>query len=46
MSGKGVFIWNNGNKYTGDFLNDKRNGFGIFEWVDGRKYFGGWSNGK
>lgn len=46
MDGRGVFIWDDGRKYTGDYKEDKKEGYGVFEWADGRKYKGFWSNGK
>lgn len=38
MHGKGVFVWPDGRKYEGDYLNDKKHGFGIFQFKDGRLY--------
>ena len=35
-----MFMWPNGNKYTGQFINDKHDGFGIYEWPDGKVYEG------
>ena len=48
MNGIGELKWNNeGRKYIGYFLNDKRNGFGMFLWEKPLKIFiGFWSNGK
>jgi len=40
MNGYGVFSWSNGNKYEGEFVNDKKNGKGKFTWPDGRIYDG------
>jgi len=46
MHGRGVLEWKDGKKYTGEFINDKREGQGTFIWADGREYKGGWKNGK
>ena len=46
MEGHGVFTWQDGRKYVGDYRNDKKCGQGTFEWPDGRKYIGAWENGK
>ena len=46
MEGYGVFTWNDGRIYKGNYLNDKKEGFGDFYWPDGRCYKGNWKNGK
>lgn len=46
MQGNGEFTWNDGRKYVGGYIDDKKHGYGVFEWPDGRKYQGGWVNGK
>ena len=43
--GKGSLFLNNGDKYEGEFNNDKFNGFGTYFWKDGTKYNGYWKNG-
>ena len=30
MEGKGVFTWLDGRRYTGEYLNDKKDGYGVF----------------
>lgn len=40
MDGKGEFIWPDGRRYVGNYVEDKKHGFGEFEWPDGRKYKG------
>lgn len=40
MNGEGTFEWQDGRKYKGNYLNDKKHGYGEFEWSDGRKYKG------
>jgi len=46
MNGKGTFIWANGNKYIGDYKEDKKEGYGVFSYSDGKTYKGAWHNGK
>jgi hypothetical protein len=36
MHGKGEFVWEDGRKYIGNYLNDLKSGYGKFEWGDGR----------
>ena len=38
--GKGKWTMINGDKYEGDYLNDKKNGNGIYLWKSGDKYVG------
>ena len=42
----GTYTWANGNKYVGEWQNNKRNGQGINTWADGEKYVGEWQNDK
>jgi C-terminal processing protease CtpA/Prc len=42
--GQGVYYWNNGNKYDGQWENNYRNGQGTYTWVSGAKYVGNWEN--
>ena len=44
-NGKGKLIWSN-NKYYGDWVNGRRNGFGIMNYSDGSKYEGEWINNR
>ena len=46
MHGRGIFRWNDGRTYEGDFVNDRKEGQGVLVWKDGRKYDGQWKNGK
>ena len=46
MNGEGIFIFLDGRKYEGLYVNDKKEGHGVFTWPDGRKYDGNWKNGK
>ena len=47
MHGYGEFLWPDGKKYCGNYLNDKKDGFGAYLWklnpLDA--YFGFWENG-
>jgi hypothetical protein len=38
MNGKGTYYFVNGNKYTGDWINNHRTGQGIFIWSNGDRY--------
>jgi hypothetical protein len=42
----GTFLHSNGEKYIGEFKDDKRNGQGTFTWPDGEKYIGEWKDDK
>ena len=46
MEGIGVYTWNDGRKYEGEYKDDKKHGYGIYLWADNRKYMGNWSKGK
>lgn len=46
MHGYGVYSWQDGRKYEGQYLKDKKHGYGVYMWADGRKYEGYWMNGK
>lgn len=46
MDGIGVYTWQDGRKYEGEYKDDKKHGFGIYVWSDGRIYRGNWSRGK
>lgn len=46
MHGVGTFRWPDGQKFTGEYVNDKKQGYGEFKWLDGRTYKGEWKNGK
>ena len=45
VNGKGTFIWPNGDKYNGNWKNQKPHGLGTFIWVNGTKYIGDWEFG-
>lgn len=46
MDGIGVYTWQDGRRYEGEYKDDKKHGFGIYTWSDGRMYSGYWSKGK
>jgi len=45
LSGNGVLI-QSGNKYEGEFQNNKKNGIGFMQYQNGDIYFGLWKNDK
>lgn len=46
MHGTGVFTWQDGRRYEGEYRNDLKDGFGIYTDSDGKVYEGGWEAGK
>jgi hypothetical protein len=44
MSGKGVYKFANGDMYTGNFTNGKKNGVGKYNYANGDIYEGEWKN--
>lgn len=46
VNGKGVSIRPTGNKYEGEFKNEKMDGKGTYYWTTGQKYEGEFKNGK
>ena len=46
MHGRGVYTWQDGRRYEGDYVHDKKHGYGSYTWADGRKYEGEWAFGK
>lgn len=46
MHGKGKFLWANGNRYEGEYKEDKKDGAGVFYFADGKVYKGSWHLGK
>lgn len=51
MHGRGTKFWGiaeedqyTNNKYTGEWVNDQKEGFGKYEWADGSYYEGYWKN--
>lgn len=43
---EGTLTANNGNKYNGEFRDNKMNGQGTFTWPNGTQYMGNFSDGK
>ena len=46
MSGKGIAMYANGDKYEGYFLNGKREGKGVMTFQDGKVIDTIWKDGK
>ena len=46
MHGFGIYIYNDGVMYLGQYLDDKKTGYGLYKWTDSRKYEGWWYGGK
>jgi len=42
--GKGTYLFENGEKYDGNFKNRKYNGYGEINFANGQKYVGEWKN--
>ena len=42
----GLFKYDNGDKYIGEWQNNKSHGQGTYTWADGDKYIGEWQNDK
>jgi|GEM_PF-416126 hypothetical protein len=45
-NGYGVYTFDSGEKYVGDWINGKRNGNGINTWANGEQFDGGWKEDK
>lgn len=43
---QGTFLWPDGEKYVGEFRDDKRSGQGAFTWATGEKYVGEFKDNK
>ena len=46
MHGYGIYLYSDGNRYDGRYVEDKKDGYGIYYWIDGRVYEGWWCHGK
>ena len=46
MEGKGIYYYKSGNRYEGEWKNDKREGKGIYYFNDGDRYEGEFKNHK
>lgn len=40
MDGRGIYTWEDGNIYEGNWRENKMSGFGVFRWPDGKEYKG------
>ena len=45
FKGKGIYYYNNGSKYEGDWIDNKKCGHGRIDFVDGAWYEGNFRNG-
>lgn len=43
--GHGIFSWESGNVYKGNYKEDERDGYGEMYWTDGSQYKGDWKKG-
>ena len=43
--GYGVFEWESGNRYEGNYFEDERHGYGVMRWMDESVYMGMWVEG-
>lgn len=41
---QGIYEWNSGSKYVGDWSNNLMNGKGVYYWPDGGSFIGEWQN--
>lgn len=41
MHGVGVYRWQNGDSYQGDWFNDRFQGFGVYHWAVSNETYGG-----
>jgi len=44
--GSGTFIWDNGDRYEGNWRNNQKHGYGIMRWKSGDVYQGNWVDDK
>ena len=42
----GMYVWDDGNKYVGEWKDDKRDGQGTYTYANGDKYVGEFKDGK
>jgi hypothetical protein len=45
MNGIGIFFWNDGRSYKGEYKDDKKNSFGIYLGNESKRYDGYWEDG-
>lgn len=46
MSGFGIYIFSNGEKFVGNLKNGEKNGEGSYYYLNGNVYEGNWANDK
>lgn len=46
MHGRGVYVFPNGNRYEGEWVNDMKAGYGVLYYVNGERYEGYWRDDK
>ena len=46
MHGYGMYVYNDGVIYFGQYEKDKKKGYGLYHWTNGKKFEGWWINGK
>ena len=46
MHGMGNFYQNDGRRFIGEYVNDKKHGYGEYFWPDGTRFRGEWFNGQ
>lgn len=46
MHGDGVFTFDDGRRYEGQYVKGEKGGIGLFTWADGRTYEGGFEAGR
>ncbi len=45
-NGYGLYVWPNGNRYEGDWVDGKTHGKGVHTWASGNRYEGDWVDGN
>ncbi len=46
IHGRGTYFWANGQRYEGDWVNDRRHGQGVLYYPTGDQVHGNWANGR
>ena len=45
-NGWGTYLWDSGDKYTGEWIDGERTGIGVYDWKNGTFYYGYFQDGK